>query len=267
MIEKSNEQKRLYYAEFKSLNEFNEYLNNTPFNEAFRWNKHASVEGNEKFTHTKSWEEASNLLKNGWDDMAKKLTKKIEAKSMEVEKTVRAITAFDVCGYQASVPRYLQGIPTNMVNKKMVVVKQKVITINKCINYSCRVTAEQIEEESIKAFQIIKKLEAQGLRVNLNVISGTQNDRSIIAKVRVKNANERLNVAKMAFVMCHPSMLRRMFFRFLEVYPKVTSRFVGGYGFPIFDSEMKNACENEYYLPPFISENVENLDSMKCYLA
>jgi hypothetical protein len=46
-----------------------------------------------------------------------------------------------------------------MMNKKMTPVKQKVITVNKSLDYSAGTSSEKIVDESIKAMQIIKKLE------------------------------------------------------------------------------------------------------------
>lgn len=265
MVEKINDKK--YFTEFKSIEEFYKYLCDTPFNEAFRWSRHQSVNGSYEFTQTKSFEEATELLKNGWEDMAKKLTKKLDAKKTEVFYGKRQINTYDVCGYQASVPRYLQGIPTNMINKKNVPVKQKVITVNKCINYSGNTSTETIVEESVKALQIVKKLEAQGLRVNLNVILGSQKDVSIACKVRIKSANERMNISKLAFCLVHPSMLRRMLFRYIEVCPHVTREFIYGYGRPIQNSDMKEFCKDEYLIPAFAEENIENLKDLEQYRA
>lgn len=139
-----------------------------------------------------------------------------------------------VQGYQAVVPLYLNGCPQNMVNSKMVSVKQKIITLNKSVSYSAYTTTRQIEDESVKAMQIVKRLESQGYRCNLNIVLGVfKGTRRFIVKIRIKNANEKLNVSKLAFPMVHPSMLRCLFFRFIEVYPKVTSVFSYGYGHPI----------------------------------
>lgn len=265
MIEKINGKN--YYTEFKSIEEFYKYLCDTPFNDAFRWSRHSSVDSGYSFTQTYSFEEAASLLKNGWDDMAKKLTEKLKAKQTDVVYGKKQKTVYDVCGYQASVPRYLQGIPTNMVNKINIPVKQKVITINKCVNYNGLVSIESIVEESIKALQIVKKLEAQGLRVNLNVILGSEKDVRLVTKVRIKSANERLNISKLAFCLVHPSMLRRLLFRYIEVYPYTTRQFVSGYGTPVTNSEMKQFCKGEYLIPAFVEEDVNSLKDMEYYMA
>lgn len=249
-------------VEYDSLQEFYQYLVSTHFNNAFCWASHSSVEGDKWFTKTKDFSEAVELFRNGWSDMATKLVQKLKVIESKTEPTMKPRNTLSVCGYQAIVPLYLQGVPNNMVNKKMVPVKQKVITLNKSIDYHGGVDADDIIEESIKAMQIVKKLEAQGYRCNLNIVLGTTAGspaKQFIVKVRIKSANEKLNVSKLAFPLVHPSMLRRLFFRFIEVYPNVTKAFVGGYGRPAASSELRQVFKNEYLLPNFIKKDVNTI--------
>jgi hypothetical protein len=249
--------------EYDSLQEFYNYLISTPFNEAFRWNKHSSVEASEHFTQTKTFEEAVVLFKNGWSDMASKLVQKLKVIENKTEPTMKPRNTTGMCGYQAIVPMYLNGQPNNMLNKKMVPVKQKVITLNKSIDYNGGVRTDQIIEESIKAMQIIKKLEAQGYRCNLNIVlgaaAGFSKEKQFYIKVRIKSANEKLNISKLAFPLVHPSMLRRLFFRFIEVYPTVTKDFVYGYGRPSKSHELRGVFKGEYLLPNFIKKDVNTI--------
>lgn len=254
-------------VEYDSLHEFYEYLIHTPFNDAFCWAKHSSVDGDYYFTKTRDFSEAVELFKNGWSDMATKLVQKLKVIESKTEPTMKPKNVLGVCGYQAIVPLYLQGVPNNMMSKKMVPVKQKVITLNKSIDYNSGVSANQIIDESIKAMQIIKKLEAQGYRCNLNIVLGTssgwgKNEKQFIIKVRIKSANEKMNVSKLAFPLVHPSMLRRLFFRFIEVYPNVTEDFVHGYGSPAKSSQLRNVFKGEYLLPNFIKKDVNAINSI-----
>ncbi len=253
--------------EYDSLQEFYKYICDTPFNEAFRWVEHSSVTASKNWTKTDSFEEAVQLFKNGWSDMATKLVQKLKVIESKTEPMMKPRSKLDVCGYQAVVPLYLQGVPNNMVNKKMVPVKQKIITLNKSIDYHGGVKADQIIEESIKAMQIIKKLEAQGYRCNLNIALGTsagygKDEKQFIIKVRIKSANEKLNISKLAFPLVHPSMLRRLFFRFIEVYPNVTKNFVSGYGKPASSYELRNTFKGEYLLPNFIKKDVSKINGI-----
>lgn len=252
-----------YVREFSGLKEFEQYITNTPLNEAFRWSTLQSSNNGYSFTQTHSYDEAVKLFEDGWQDMAEKLTKKLNViKNQVVDAQVQKIM-FDVVGFQASVPRYLQGIPTNMVNKKVVPIKQKIITLNKDISYHAGIKTEQIVEASIQTLQLIKKIEAQGIRVNLNLIWGTSaGNTKEVAKVRLKSANERLNVSKLAFPLVHPSMLRRLCFRYLETAPSVTKEYVWGYGKPMDGPALKSHCKGEYVLPRLFDGNITQLGDL-----
>ena len=73
--------------EFRSLDEFYKYLCGTPFNDVFRWSNHRSVTVNEKFSGTKSFEEAVGLMRNGWSQMAADLNTKLDIKMKHVQTT------------------------------------------------------------------------------------------------------------------------------------------------------------------------------------
>ena len=252
-----------YIREFNNLNEFEGYITKNPLNDVFKWDKLCSTNSSYKFTETHSYEEATELFKNGWNDMAKKLTKTLKVSQNQVVDAQVQKVMFDVVGFQCSVPRYLQGIPTSMVNKKLVPVKQRVITLNKDISYNCGITTEQIIEASVQTLQLIKKIEAQGVRVNLNLIWGVKagNTKEVL-KVRLKSANERLNISKLAFPLVHPSMLRRLCFRYLEVAPTITESYSFGYGAPLDGSQLKGHCKDEYVLPRLFDGNLESLGDL-----
>lgn len=261
------EGKTVELVEFESLNDFYNYITNTPFNKGC---KYQSIYNGEDFTGTESFEEAIELFKSGWSVMATDLVKKLKVAESKKQTTMKPKQTLSVCGYQAVVPLYLQGVPNNMVNKKMIPVKQKVITLNKSISYNCGTTKEKIIEESVKTLQIIKKLESQGYRCNLNVfwcISERHKNtgKRIAVKIKIKSSTEKLNISKLAFPLVHPSMLRRLLFRFIEVYPNATKAFFKTYGYPVKDNILKNANfhkNGEYLLPTFITKDISEISSI-----
>lgn len=241
--------------EFKSLDEFWHYICDTPLNETFRFKRLESSIGHPTFTGTESYDEAVKLFSEGWGFGANELTRRIKLDKTKEEVKFIQKSIFDIVGFQASVPRYLQGIPTNMVNKKMVPIKQKVVTINKVVWFGAWVTTEQIMKWSKATLDVIQAIEKQGMRVNLNIVFGTQADRKIEGgKIRIKNANERLNISKLAFPLAHPSMLRRLLFRYLEVSPTVSKGFTMGYGMPIQDNDYKKLYPDEITLPASVDD-------------
>lgn len=260
-----------YVQMFDSLAEFYDYICSTPFNEAFRWAEHSSVKTGfdaYKWTQTMSFDDAVLLMKRGWSDMAQKLVNKLNAIDKKTQPVQKRRPTNSVAGYQPIVPLYLAGVPTSMVSSKMVPVKQKVINITKLFNYHGGISSDTIVNESIKVMQLVKKLEAQGYRVNVNVALGSEaGGRRLVMSVRVKNANERLQVSKLAFPLVHPSMLRRLMLRYIEVNPNTTRSFVGGYGRPMQKDEMQKLLPDSIVIPAIWEvqdiNTVHNIDDIK----
>jgi hypothetical protein len=188
------------------------------------------------FSGTASFEEAYGLLHHGDPIISKKLTTAIDhIRKNQMQNTKKLVPTYDVCGYQASVPRYLQGMPTSMINSKKVATQKPVIHLVKSISYSAYESTESILQNSIKALEIVAKLEAQGYRVSLDILWSVYSYKTTVGfSVKIKTPDERLNIAKMGFPIAHPSMLRRIGFRWLETTPLVDKNdFARGYGMPV----------------------------------
>lgn len=248
--------------EFRSLKDFYDYICNTPINAAFRWKIHKSVDVSEyrtKFTGTRDFDEATTLFKDGYKEGAERLSNILKAEEAKVKPTYARRTAYDVQGYMPCVPLYLNGIPNNMITTKNVKIKQNVVIINKDISYSARVSKDEIIDESVKAFRIIRKLESQGYRCELNIVCGSYSyRRGFACRIRIKGADEKLNISKAAFPLIHPSMLRRLMFRFIEVYPHITGGFTSNYGTPI-SLDIFKQLYNGTFLPKIIQMDIDKL--------
>lgn len=251
-----------HLVEFNSISEFLEYIEKTPTNNAFSgFEKRNSLSSkrldrkSSPWSGTQTYEEAFDLLRSGWTVGAKNLEIKLKKVSKISGTDMKAKNFVDVCGYQAIVPLYLQGCPTNMMNKRMVATKQKVITINRVVSCSSSVRSETLENENIKCFQIIRKLEQSGYRVNLNLLMSTGH---ACVKIKLKSAGEKLNISKLAFPLVHPAMFRRMFFRFIETYPTYPGSYTFGYGKIPDEEEFRKVCgEKEILLPTLLKGKTE----------
>ncbi len=249
--------------QFDSLGSLRDFLDSHKENKVFAGKSISSKEKSAdryEFTGTYSYEEAMELFIHGWHAESKVLTEKLSA--MKIDKDYKEKMSYDVVGFQASVPRYLQGIPTNMVNKKKVVQKQKIITITKNCSYLSGVSKEAIQKSNILALHLVRTLEAKGYKVNLNYLNITAGEKqAIITKIKLKAANERLNISKLAFPLAHPSMMRRIMFRYREVLPELTDmEFAWSYGSSLVgeqafrENKRQVLKDNEYYIPSLIDE-------------
>lgn len=231
---------KIYMEEYNSISEFVQTINSRKQNP--NMTSKYSETATYRFSGTNDYNEAENLLLHGWTEESEKLNEMLKLKSLK-EKSVK--NTYDVTGFQCSVPRYLQGIPTSMINHKVVTKKQKIITITKNISYSTSVSKENIEKESIKVLQLVNNLEKQGYRVILNVIMICERYNIVLCnKVRIKNASERLNLSKVSFPMVHSSYLRRILFRWMERFEYATRPFNDTYGTPVKCEEFNNIIKN-----------------------
>lgn len=255
---------RTKIVEFSSINELAKHNREGDVQPDFLLVRASERKGRNNWYGTASYAEAENLLLHGWDYMAKELKSKIDVNMRLTGHTQRP--AYSVAGYQPCVPRYLQGLPDSMIYSKRVPKKEKVITINKSVSYSCNVKQNQIIEESAKVLNIVNKLESEGIRVKLNVIWKAKNMRgeySYIVRVNIKQSSQRFNIKQAAFPLVHPSMLRRIFLRTMEVEKWCNGKkFYNGYGTP--DNTNKNITKGEYYIPAIVSG--KEITDIKKYL-
>lgn len=253
-------------TEYASLSEFLNHINSLPNNRYIKIKpSQETYSSDNNWSGTASYERATELITNGWDAQAKKLTTNIKAVSGAHQTVQYSKPTYGVIGSQASVPRYLQGIPTNMISRQATPSKQKIITITKGISYHSGFSSKQILDESTKALQIIQALEKGGQRVRLNVmIAVTEDGRSTICKVCVKKPDERLNISKMAFPLSHPSMLRRFFFKWFETDPFIDFDVTESFGTPARSSVIELAmADNEYFIPEVIPDVNKVIESLK----
>lgn len=254
---------KVEFVEFDSLHDFKSYITTTPINNAFKNEELSSDRGDSYFSKTSSFEEAMNMFTNGWASMSTEINNKLSVGhgAMVNERAMQKVLS--VQGFQPVVPLYLSGVPQNMVSTRFKVMKKKVVTIDKDVCYSAGISSDEIVKESVKALAIVKKLESQNYRVNLNIVFCPEMySERFCFKIRIKSSNERLNIGKMSFPLVHPSMLRRLLFRLEEVHPTITSSFVGGYGRPMSQSDVVKCFKDDFVLPRFIDVDINNIKSV-----
>lgn len=216
----------------------------------------SSMLGDSMWYGTGSFDEAVKIATEGWTECANRLTKQLnfQIKKMEGDRTMKMFLS--QVGYQPIIPLYLNGCPNNMMNMKMDVKKQKVITIVKSVGYRGNVSTKQIEEESIKTLLLVSMLERKGYRVNLYTLNGYHaNGKNHYCKVKIKGASERLNISKIAFPLVHPSMLRRLNFRFREIVAKTE---IGASLYTKKDN-MPAIKKNEVFIPSFMKMTIDQI--------
>lgn len=250
--------------EFGSIHELVEYLEKTEVHNYFVGGQSSIKKGDSEWSGTSSYEEAIELLGSGWTTMAAKLQKRVPAQTKS-QFNNKSRPVYSVVGGTASIPRYLMGIPTNMIDKKQIPMKSKIIVINKDMSYSGGTSPDRIMEEGVKALQIIQALEGKGYRVRLNMGFASREDNEILGiRVTIKKPEERLSLQKVAFPIANPAMLRRIGLNWIEKNPNQTKRNrVAGHGRPATTELKKILDEKEIFLPNFIPNIDKFIEELK----
>jgi len=187
-------------------------------------NRHAfsdpsSINGRQSFTLTNSFEEAMHMLQYctwdlGFSEMRDALRK---LKLDDPENKAFRIVNY-LYGGIPDIPRYLNNHPMNM--KRLIVTRkeQKIINMYVDISCSCGTDTKVIMSRGALVCYTIDVLEKSGFDVNLHVVEGsTSNGDKAVFCTRVHSNDEDFNLKRVVYPIAHPSMLRRTYFRAMEV--------------------------------------------------
>ena len=253
-----------YEFNFSSIKDMAEYTKNTPVHSKSKLSSQRIEKNEQGFAGTKTYEDAENLFINGWQVGAEKINNIIHTTMKKEDKEVKKIK-YDVAGFQASVPRFLNGIPTNMIRQTTAKKPQSpILNLYLNVSWSCGFTVEQIQKFTAKFLKLVIILEASGFRINLYAVSCSYFDQNAYSTIlKLKDAAERLNILKCAFTLAHPSYQRRIIFKVQEVTNVLPQSFYDHYGYCFQKYEIKDVYHkpenNCYYIPNNFKDEVENI--------
>lgn len=178
----------------------------------------------------KNYDEALDLLKNGYQPTVEKLKEKAKANVTGVHK--RISFGNDVHGFAPVVPLAMKGVPQSMINMTMKPMKCKVVDVYYDITCSCGTSSSQIIENGQKLLGAILELERQGYRFNLYAVQGYNNDKSSdMLIVKIKSSDKPIDLKRISFPLTHTAFFRVIGFDWYSKFPK--GKYRSGYGHAI----------------------------------
>lgn len=251
------------YYRFDSISEFVDYLKNAPV-QHYAFDRLASETGSYGFTQTSSFEEALDLMKFGYhEDFEKLVQLKLKLEKYIKMSKKRNKQFNDYIGFAPDVKAYLEGNPLSMLNKKSEARKKVNVYMN--TSFYGNTSKEAIFNRGAIVLSMIEILENMGFSVDLHLFEMSTVDTMMhFSDFVLKSENERMNIQKLYFPLCHPSWIRRLNFRLIEVTPNITSSWSNGYGRPSDLSTMKKVIDldkNDIIIPTIEELNIrgENL--------
>lgn len=234
---KNTEHGRLAAECFADIYEFSEALKR-PVNKVFADQARKSFGDSyyrREFAGTATYAEADDLLRNGYDVGARKL----QSIGSFIDKAERPRTELSPVGFAPHVPNAIQGVPYAMINRANKKNDVPVIRLYYSMGWSYKITTDTIIESSRLLLDVISHIERTGTRVELFLFFGSKagkcsHQETIYPVIKLKEASQPINLLKLAYIIVHPSFLRRHCLCYMETAPIMTSRsFIGGYGCPL----------------------------------
>lgn len=190
-------------------------------------------------SHRKDWEgvdsyeEAIDLLHNGWQTAVDKLKQGIKANYVGEGKRITFHN--DVVGYAPIVPLALQGVPQSMLNHNMKPIKAKVIDVVYNIAVSSSYSPDEILKSGQNLLTAVLGLEQEGYKVNIYAMQAyAGNNDCDMLLIKIKDSRQPMDLKRMSFPLTHPAFFRVIGF---DWYSKVPGgKYRGGYGYPISHS-------------------------------
>lgn len=211
---------------------------------------HDTSSWREEFTGTKTFREALNLARKGWPEGCAKV-KAISAEIVQkiTDRILRPEVMLDVVGEVIEMGSYMEGIPECMLTwteGEEVMQGSGERTLRVLLNFtaSSTVSASVIQTRGAAVCALVEALEYAGRRCEVlatHVVAGDNGDTREDVIV-VKRPEHPLQLDQLAFILCHPAMLRRLHFAYEETQQKAVRDNFGfykrrGYGHPRPTSE------------------------------
>jgi hypothetical protein len=213
---------------FESLGEMLRFADTTPPT----WESRSSRSKGGDWNGSKDWNEALDFAAHGWPEGRAKMGKALAAAAAASSFDSYPAMALDVAGAYPMPHLAAAGEPFCMVTPAPISERNRPV-LRLCIAgaVSSMVNGGEIVNYGAALLTVIDALEAADYRVELSLCfalrSHSQTEASFT--VTVKQAQEPLELDRLAFVLASPAMWRRLGFAIIETLPQ---DFESGYGVP-----------------------------------
>lgn len=184
------------------------------------------------FSGTHSYEEAEDLMRNGYAEGCNAILK--GSSKIPFKGGTRTNRKVDFVGGSPHVVNAIIGVPKTMIRTTSVPQPQKMIRIFYDCTASESVSKDVLFEGGGKLYALIKHLEMMGARVELHILCATTKSYdTAVVTVKVKDYRQPLNPMLMSYPLTHTSFFRRHILRWIETSECTShARYDCGYGHP-----------------------------------
>jgi hypothetical protein len=193
-----------------------------------------STTAGKEFTGSASWEEALDLSRKGWKEIRPSVDAMVDSLDAKIAPALQPafINYFDVSGGMVDVGRYLNGEPECMIETHLIETAKPGRVVGILVNgdFNGGTQGREIQKRGAAIVALIHTLEKMQHSTEIDVeISSLE---GLTTVIRLKNADDVLDIDSLMFAIAHPSALRRIYFAYLEGHAQWWGRLVspGSYG-------------------------------------
>lgn len=238
---------------YDSFDAFVDAASAPPNAQTFKTND-SSVTGKAPFCGGATWLENAKLARHGWPEGEKMVAKfrselALDLPVLERHDEFQPILSEE--GDDVMVDRYLDGETdcwhgwqNNEVQRE-----GKIVKLQYDIAASAAVPASTLQTRGAGACALIDALESSGYRVEVEIMmhsNGTGGGEQRF-KVTLKRPEQDLDLARLAYALCHPSVLRRLWFRLGEQLNPEQFRDYYGYGYGVIKTPPLSETQGNIY--------------------
>ena len=214
---------------------------NRPLNKIWAGTTPSTERMDADFHGANNFEEALSLFENGDLALAKKIKDiKLPQLNNEREKKQRI---FSPVGGSVCIPKFLASNPYCMRRAKKIRVSDKVLSLYYNASVSRKYSAGEVLAVNKKLLDMVNSLTLEGYSIQVYYINFSQafSGKTAYAFIyKLKSFQESFNVARSAFVLGSPAMLRGIWFRYIEHCTfELEPLFAYGYGRPYYPTKQE----------------------------
>jgi len=191
------------------------------------------------FSQTATYAEALDLARKGWPEGLEQIRAQFTAIKAVLNVGDEMNSRLSDSGDDVEVGLFLDGDPEHWIEYPLMPKAHPVVKLIVSISASCGVSAETIFRKGAAIVAVVDGLEASGVRCEIEAdhtvnASPSGKGNTYTNRIMVKRAEDSLDLDRIAFALCHPSMLRRLCFRTHELGTDAEWERRGGksYGYP-----------------------------------
>ena len=206
-----------------------------------------------KFTLTRSLPHALQVAAQGWPEGRERMLQGIEHDTEGNVPSLFPAREYDVAGEWPDVAAYCAGVPEHMVSQgEASLTGAPVVRIGINGVYPASTSSESIHNFGIALLSHVAAYQRAGYSVALDWHSLAASDGKVCwTRVEILSAGGTIDLDRLAFMLAHPAMVRRMWFGFIEQYPEA-SFIQQGYGHNVPHHKIEGWEYDGVMLPPLI---------------